>query len=375
MKYSLILLLTLITSTHAATIGIIEDAIDFTHPLLASKMWSPPETDATGDYPGIINGWNFVLNTNEIYDFTEMDRIDNMDDFIIHAHGTHVAGIASLNTDHKLIGIINHMDNYQSNDEDGVVPTYKSKDELLEKLLKLNLKKFSDIDIKIANFTKIYPIDVANCSFGMSSEATKGVIKPLFKYVYGRDPSTKESDKLSKKYLQEMTQSFENLLTSASNTLFVFGAGNDGSNNDKYAFSPSDTNFSNAITVAATVDNLALASFSNYGLTTVDVAAPGVDIISTVPKGLMLPMSGTSMAAPFVSRIAGLVKDTNSKLTPKEIKKILIDTVDKKSFLKNKVKSGGMVSEKRSLRAATLSLTNGLDSAIAQAKNEYPQDK
>ena len=62
-------------------------------------------------------------------------------------------------------------------------------------------------------------------------------------------------------------------------------------------------------------------------------------------------------------RLAGLIKDTNSKLTLGQIKKILIETVDKKTFLTTLVRSEGIVSEERSLRAAKLSHTQNLDSA------------
>ena len=83
--------------------------------------------------------------------------------------------------------------------------------------------------------------------------------------------------------------------------------------------------------------------------------------------------SGTSMAAPFVTRIAGMIKDLNSKLSPLQIKRILMETVDKKSFLTNKVKSGGIVNEIRALKATELSLKFDLNRAIAEANAEFPQ--
>ena len=86
-----------------------------------------------------------------------------------------------------------------------------------------------------------------------------------------------------------------------------------------------------------------------------------------------MPMSVTSMAAPYVSRIAGMIKDLNIKLTPLEIKRILMETVDKRPFLTNKVKSGGIVNEARSLRAAELSIKLDLNRAILEAKAEIPQ--
>ena len=118
---------------------------------------------------------------------------------------------------------------------------------------------------------------------------------------------------------------------------------------------------------------LSLYVFSNYGLKTVDIAAPGVSINSTAPGSGYMRLTGTSQAAPFVSRIAGMIKDINPKLTPAQVKIILMETVDKKAFLKNLVKSGGIVSEKRSLRAAELSRTMNLKKSIKTANNEIKQ--
>ena len=67
--------------------------------------------------------------------------------------------------------------------------------------------------------------------------------------------------------------------------LFVCAAGNYASNNDTSAFYPASYHLDNMIVVAATDANDNLASFSNYGATTVDLAAPGVNIPSTWPYG------------------------------------------------------------------------------------------
>jgi subtilisin family serine protease len=73
-----------------------------------------------------------------------------------------------------------------------------------------------------------------------------------------------------------------------SGALFVFAAGNDATNNDQSPFYPASYNSSNIISVAATDENDNLASFSNYGVITVDIAAPGVAILSTLPgKGTL----------------------------------------------------------------------------------------
>src|SRR5690606_10906985 len=114
----------------------------------------------------------------------------------------------------------------------------------------------------------------------------------------------------------------------APNTLFVLAAGNDGMDNDRFPTAPANVKLDNAITVAATMNNEDLASFSNYGARMVDVAAPGVGILSSVPGNDRLHLSGTSQAAPYVSNVAGRIVDANLALRPAQIRTILMETVD-----------------------------------------------
>jgi len=100
----------------------------------------------------------------------------------------------------------------------------------------------------------------------------------------------------------------------------------------------------------------------------VDVAAPGMLIHSQIPGNEYLKVSGTSQAAPFVARIAGQIKDSNKNLTPKQIKEIIMGTVDKKEFLNKKVKTNGIVNLNRAVHAAKLTLTMNVGDAI-QASN------
>ncbi|MFP5387665.1 MAG: S8 family serine peptidase, partial [Bacteriovoracia bacterium] len=79
-------------------------------------------------------------------------------------------------------------------------------------------------------------------------------------------------------------------------------------------------------------------------------------------------VSGTSQAAPYVSNIAGRIKDANPRLKPLQIKKILMGTVDKKDFLKDKVTSGGIVNGDRAVYAATLSRQVSLEEAIERSQ-------
>jgi subtilisin family serine protease len=83
-----------------------------------------------------------------------------------------------------------------------------------------------------------------------------------------------------------------------------------------------------------------------------------------------MAISGTSQAAPFVAGVAGAVKDANPKLDVRGIKKIVLETVDVKEWLKGKVTTSGLVNAERAIRAAELSRTMDLSKAIAQSKTD-----
>ena len=92
-----------------------------------------------------------------------------------------------------------------------------------------------------------------------------------------------------------------------SDMLFVAAAGNSSANNDSTGFYPANYDAANIVAVAATDSADGLASFSNYGATTVDLGAPGVGILSTTPGNTYSTYSGTSMATPHVSGAAMLI--------------------------------------------------------------------
>ncbi|KYG65597.1 protease [Bdellovibrio bacteriovorus] len=108
--------------------------------------------------------------------------------------------------------------------------------------------------------------------------------------------------------------------------IFVAAAANDGKNNDVTEMYPANNGFPNSITVAASGSGDAKPSWSNYGTATVHVAAPGENIMSTLPNNKYGNLSGTSMATPLVSGLVALMKSQDKSLTGAQIRAILQTT-------------------------------------------------
>ena len=135
--------------------------------------------------------------------------------------------------------------------------------------------------------------------------------------------------------------------------LFVCAAGNDGNNNDQTPTYPASYGLPNIISVAATDNNGRLPSWSNYGRTSVDLAAPGVNIYSTVyeyGKGYEFGyMSGTSMAAPYVSGVAALVKAAHPSDGYAELKSAILNSSDPLPAFAARTVTGGMLDARKAV--------------------------
>jgi subtilisin family serine protease/fibronectin type 3 domain-containing protein len=209
-------------------IGIIDTGVDIKHPDLMDKIWTNPgETpnngidDDNNGYVDDINGWDFYNRDNSVFDHRDGDE-----------HGTHVAGTIAASIDNNE-GIA------------GVAPKVK---------------------IMPLKFIGPYGGDTYDAVEAIEYAKAKGV--KITNNSWGGDGN----DSLLKAAIEN------------SGMLFVVAAGNDGRNIDAYPTYPASFESNNILTVAS-IDNIGdLAYDSNYGLGSVDVAAPGVGILSTVPK-------------------------------------------------------------------------------------------
>jgi len=424
MKHLAIGLLITSLNLFAANIAIIDSGVDYKHKDLKNNIWQNPDSktvDVDGKtYDDDSHGWNFAENNNEIIDYkylgtfssdctkifevqakilagtaTEEDKewykskkndpefLKELQKFGNFVHGTHVSGI-SAETAQKatLIGLkliptetpgAAEIRKFATAHR-GLSTSKRDENPMVKMFLSMMAQRQVEMLTTVGKYTGAVKSEIANGSFGVSMTAVKPIIKQLVKQLTGEEPSDADTDAYAKFLVTEITKGSKDFVGAAQETLFVFAAGNDGTDNDTIPASPANVKTDNTITVAATNGTTSLAVFSNYGQKMVEVAAPGVAILSTIPGDDHLKMSGTSMAAPYVTNVAGLVKDQNPSLNPAGIKKILMGTVDVKDFLKGKVTSSGIVNRERAIKAAALSKTMSLESAIQQSRSEVADE-
>ena len=414
-----------VSSVSAATIAVIDSGTDLSHVALKDVAWTnlndvddAVDNDDNG-YIDDVNGWNFAEGNNRLFDrklvgtfsrdvyrFFEVQTkklkgtatandldwvktktadpkfLSELQLFGNFVHGTHVAGIAAKDSSASRIMPLKLIPTkapkpFGSVEKKGMVQAAEKATgfDLKKKLVLLLIDTLgsqqAQVFAPISAYLNLEGAQVANCSFGTGFAQAKALLTPLLSKVFGRELPDAELNEYASYFVRSVMKGVNaSFIKPAENTLFVIAAGNDGTNNDEFPASPANVKAPNTISVAATNGYSAIASFSNFGTKMVDVAAPGVGILSAAPGGEGLYLSGTSQAAPFVANIAGQVFDANAKLSPGEVRQILMGTSDLKAFLMDKVASGGIVNGKRALFAAKASLSMPVSEAVSKSMRE-----
>ena len=280
------------TGSRDVIVGVVDTGIDYTHPDLAANIWVNPGEIAGN---GIDDDGNGFVDDVHGYDFVNNDG-DPFDD---NGHGTHCAGT---------IGGV-------GNNGTGVVGV--------------------NWDVSLMGL-KFLSADGS----GSTSDAIQAInYATMMRTQYGHNIRVTSNSWGGGGSSDAMRQAIE--AGAAADILFVAAAGNDGADNDANPQYPASYLSEAVVSVAATNRNDALASFSNYGATSVDLAAPGAGIVSTVPGGGYASYSGTSMATPHVAGAAALALAVDPSLSVADLKTALLSTVDGVSGLTGKLLTGG----------------------------------
>ena len=283
------------TGAAGVYVGVIDEGIQVTHPDLDGNVGNPNEIAGNGrddDGNGFVDdkyGWDFVSNNNSVYDG---GTGGNRDD-----HGTHVSGtiggeggngvgVAGVNWDVTLLS-----GKFLGNNGGTTANAVKA------------------VDYFTTLKNRGLPIVATNNSWGGGG----------------------------------YSQTLYNAISRANTAgiLFVAAAGNSGTNNDTTPSYPSNYNLPNVIAVSAIDSAGRLASWSQYGATTVDLGAPGVGVWSTTAFNNYSSYSGTSMATPHVTGAAALYKSTHPTATAAQIKSAILSSTTPTASLSGKTVTGG----------------------------------
>lgn len=399
-----------------ATIAIIDTGFDLDHDYLKPKILKNETDEEAIDF----QGWDFFDNSHlkkpVIEDKSEVQEIllyrtlrakghreglsmeefewykkKNTDKafmekvrmFKKHSHGTFVAGIALREGENisifpiRGLNIPNPVVVVEDNTKEGQIPLKaKTPDEKFEEDIKNSLDRVSKKFSKICRYVSNKKIEVVNASYGITFKNIMTKFRERYREIVGKEIDEPRLLNYTNNYFRELYQRGEKTMLRYPKILFVFSAGNSGLDNDLYHHYPSRIKVPNAITVAA-MNGDYLATFSNFGKTGVDIGAPGVAILSLVPKvysqdgsDLYSPASGTSMAAPYISNLAAQILNTNPALTAADIRKIILETGEEKSHLTAKMVSGAIASNHNALKAALLSKDMKIDQAIMLGRSD-----
>ncbi len=255
------------TQRDRVIVAVIDTGIDRLHPDLSASVWHNDreipgngiDDDANG-YADDETGWNFWSNTADVTDWA--------------GHGTHVSGmIAAVNNNG--IGVAG-----------------------------------------ISGAARIMPLKFIHTWYGLTSDAIRAIV-----YAADMGAGIINASWGGGDDSQAMKEAIR--YAGDKGVLFVAAAGNWSINTDRYPFYPASYRLSNVLSMAATDSLDHLAWFSNYGRTSVHLAAPGDGILSTFPGGGYVRFSGTSMAAPVASAIASIVLSCLGPLQPADVIRLL----------------------------------------------------
>ncbi|MBT9582033.1 S8 family serine peptidase [bacterium] len=266
----------------APIIAVIDTGIDYNHSDLKANIWTNPG-EIAGD--GIDNDGNGVID--DVHGYNAF--ADNGDPMDGHGHGTHCAG--------TIAGV--------GDNGEGVVGVNHHAQVMAVKIFSDEGSTDSAAILRAIEYATKMGAKVTSNSWGGggASEAQKEAF-------------------------------------ASSPALHIMAAGNNGWNNDWVPNYPSNYEIPNNIAVAASDSKDNKAGFSQYGVKSVDIAAPGVDIYSAAPGGGYQMMSGTSMATPHVSGVAGLVASMYPEASAEELRARILNGADKLDNWKSKVADG-----------------------------------
>ena len=291
------------TGSKDVLVAIIDTGVDHSHPDIAPNYWfNPGETglDASGkdkSTNGIDDDGNGYIDDFRGWDFVNNDN-DPMDD---HAHGTHCAGVIGA----------------RGNDGVGVTGVNWNVSLVGLKFLSGSGSGTLEDAVKAIEYGTSLGVSLTSNSWGGGG----------------------------------FSQTMMDAIKSANDhgILFIAAAGNSSSNNDTTPSYPASYEVDNVISVAASDNKDQMAYFSNNGVRSVHVAAPGVDIWSSVPGSKYEKMSGTSMATPHVAGLAALIKSTIPDGTASQVKARILSGVDRSEYWASRVSSGGRINALNSL--------------------------